>query len=80
MEIKILGTESTKRDYLFTVVQIAVQELGYDNIIIKIEEDQFMNYGTIHYPVFIIDNNIIFEGIVPAISEIKNFIMKFYQK
>jgi len=80
MEIKILGKESTKRNYLLDIIKAAIFELGFDLKIICIEEEvMFKNYNIKQTPALIINERIIFEGHVPRITEIKNVIKKFMQ-
>jgi predicted DsbA family dithiol-disulfide isomerase len=75
MEIKILGKTSTKRDYLITVVQTALFELGMDIKIAKEEDNTIIqSYGIKLTPALLIDEKIVIEGSVPAITEIKKII------
>jgi hypothetical protein len=76
MVIKILGKISSKRDFMFTVVQTAIWELQLNIQVIKIEDDTEINvYKIDHTPVLLIDDKPMFEGIVPGITEIKEAII-----
>lgn len=63
MEIKILGMGCAKCMKLYDFAQGAVEELGIDASIQKVEDiKDIMSYGVMSTPALVIDKKVIFAG------------------
>lgn len=77
MEIAILGTGCTKCNNLEKVTRQAVEELGVDAHIIKVEDIvKIMEYNVMTTPALVVDGKVVVKGRVPAVKEIKEWINK----
>jgi small redox-active disulfide protein 2 len=75
MEIKVLGTGCTKCKNLETATQEAVNELGIDATITKVEDImQIMEYNVMSTPALVVDGKVVLKGKVASVNEIKELI------
>lgn len=80
MEIKILGPGCPKCKTLEQATRTAVQELGIDANVTKVEDIvAIMGYGVMRTPGLVIDEKVIFSGKVPSVNELKEIISKSQQ-
>jgi small redox-active disulfide protein 2 len=77
MEIKILGTGCPKCKTLEQSTRNAVQELGVDANVTKVDDIvAIMGYGVMRMPGLVIDEKVIFSGKIPSVNELKEIISK----
>jgi len=77
MNIKILGTGCPKCKTLEKVTRQAVDELGIEATIEKVEDIvKIMAYNVMHTPVLVIDEKVVLKGIVPGVSQVKEIIIR----
>jgi small redox-active disulfide protein 2 len=77
MEIKILGPGCPKCKTLEKVTRQAVDELGIEATIEKVEDIvKIMEYKVMHTPVLVINGKIVLKGIVPGVSQVKEVIIQ----
>ncbi len=70
MEIKILGTGCPNCQRLETTTRNAVEELGIDANITKVEDImKIMEYGIMRTPGLVINEKVVLSGKVPAKTE-----------
>lgn len=75
MEIKVLGAGCAKCKKLEKVTYQAVDELGIEATIEKVEDMiKIMEFGVMATPALVVNDKVIVSGRVPKISEIKNFL------
>jgi len=75
MEIKVLGTGCAKCKPLENATIQAVEELGIDATVTKVEDFiEIMKLGVMTTPALVVDGKIIVKGRVPSVSEIKEMI------
>ncbi|MDD4344269.1 MAG: thioredoxin family protein [Eubacteriales bacterium] len=75
MKIEILGMGCPKCKKTTQNAQQAVEELGIDAEIIKVEElDKITEYGVMMTPALVIDGEVYSPGKVLSVEEIKNAI------
>lgn len=80
MEIKILGTGCPKCKALEQATQNAINELGFQATISKVEDIvDIMNYGVMRTPALVINEKVVLSGRVPNVKEIKEIITKSQQ-
>lgn len=76
MKIKILGTNCSKCNTLFNNTRIAAEELKLHSEILKVENiEEMLAYPILRTPAMVINEKLIFSGIVPEISEIKQILI-----
>jgi small redox-active disulfide protein 2 len=77
MEIKILGPGCPKCKTLEKVTRQAVDELGIEATIEKVEDIvKIMEYKVMHTPVLVINGKIVLKGIVPGVSQVKEVLIQ----
>ncbi|WP_240971180.1 thioredoxin family protein [Flammeovirga aprica] len=77
MEIKVLGTGCTKCKTLEKQTNQAVEELGINADVIKVEDIvEIMNYNIMATPALVINGKVVVKGKVPSTTEIKEFLTK----
>ncbi|MFZ0471145.1 MAG: thioredoxin family protein [Bacteroidales bacterium] len=77
MNIKILGTGCPKCKTLEKVTRQAVDELGIEATIEKVEDIvKIMAYNVMHTPVLVINEKIVLKGIVPGVSQVKEILIQ----
>ena len=75
MKITVYGTGCSKCKAVEKAVKEAVDKLGADAEIVKIEElDKIMELGILSLPALAIDNEIKVTGRIPTSSEIEKWI------
>lgn len=75
MEIKILGTGCARCKALEKVTKQAVEELGLDASIEKVEDIQkIMEYRIMRTPGLVLNEEVILSGLVPTVKEMKEII------
>lgn len=71
-KIEVLGTGCAKCKRLFDNVQAAVKELGITAEVVKVEDlDAIVESGVMMTPALFINGEVIAEGRVPDVNEIK---------
>ena len=74
-KIEVLGTGCAKCKRLFDNVQAAVKELGIAAEVVKVDDiDAIATSGIMMTPGLIIDSEIVSEGRVPDVNEIKSLL------
>jgi small redox-active disulfide protein 2 len=77
MEIKILGTGCANCRNLEKATYNAVADLELKADISKVEDiQQIMSYGVMRTPALVVDGKVLVYGRVPAVSEIKEMLLK----
>lgn len=80
MEIKVLGTGCPKCKALEQATQNAINELGVQATIKKVEDIvDIMNYGVMRTPALVINEKVVLSGRVPDAKELKEIITKSQQ-
>ncbi len=80
MEIKVLGTGCPKCKALEQATQNAINELGVQATITKVEDIvDIMNYGVMRTPALVINEKVVLSGRVPDAKELKEIITKNQQ-
>jgi len=75
MIIKILGTGCAKCKQLTANAQQAVNEMGIDATIEKVEKiEDIMNYGVMQTPALVVDEQVKIMGRVPSPEDIKKYL------
>ena len=75
MDIKILGPGCKNCVLLYKMTSQAVQELGFDATIEKIEDyGQIAAYGVMSTPALVLDGVVAFSGRVPTQSSLREII------
>ncbi len=73
--IEVLGTGCAKCKRLFDNVQAAVKELGITAEVVKVDDiDAIATSGIMMTPGLLIDGEIVTEGRVPDVNEIKSLL------
>lgn len=74
-QIKVLGTGCSKCKTTFQNAEAAVQQLGIEAYVIKIEDiEEMMRYNVLTTPVLMIDDVAKIKGRIAQIDEIKEFL------
>ena len=80
MEIKVLGTGCPKCKALEQATQNAINELGVQATITKVEDIvDIMIYGVMRTPALVINEKVVLSGRVPDAKELKEIITKSQQ-
>lgn len=75
MEIKILGTGCPKCKKLEQSASKAVEELGLDATITKVEDImEIMNYGIATTPAMVVDGKVVLKGRTASVEEVKKML------
>jgi small redox-active disulfide protein 2 len=73
--IKILGTGCAKCNKLYELTKEAVEALGIENELSKIDDIQeIMKYGIMMTPALIVDDEVKTVGKVPSVDELKEIL------
>jgi small redox-active disulfide protein 2 len=74
-KIKILGTGCAKCNKLFELTKEAVEALGIENELNKIDDIQeIMKYGIMMTPALVVDDEVKTVGKVPSVEELKEIL------
>ena len=75
MNIKVLGTGCTKCKHLEKRTKQAIDELGIEATIEKVEDiQQIMEYAIMITPGLVINEEVILSGQLPRVSELKEIL------
>jgi small redox-active disulfide protein 2 len=75
MKLEILGTGCAKCEQLYQNTQKAVQELGIDVEIVKVEDiDKIVDYGVMMTPGLVIDGEVKSTGKALSPAQIKKYL------
>ena len=75
MKIEVLGTGCSKCKMLYENVKKALEEIGKDAEVIKIEDiPTIMKYGVMSTPALVVDGKVLFSGKVASAGEIKDLL------
>jgi small redox-active disulfide protein 2 len=75
MKIEVLGMGCTKCKKLAEVAARAVQELGIEAEIVKVEEaKEIMKYNILSTPGLVVDGQLKAAGRLPSLDEVKGFL------
>jgi small redox-active disulfide protein 2 len=78
MEIKVLGTGCANCKSLERTVRRAVEEMGIEARVVKVEEIQkIIAYGIMRTPALVVDEKVVLSGRVPSVKEMKEIIGKY---
>ncbi|HPS71271.1 MAG TPA: thioredoxin family protein [Bacteroidales bacterium] len=78
IEIKILGASCGKCKKLERITNEVITENKFNANVAKIVDlSQIMAYGYLNLPAFVINEKVIFKGIVPSKNQIKDVITNF---
>ncbi|GBF36786.1 MAG TPA: thioredoxin family protein [Methanothermococcus okinawensis] len=80
MIIRVLGTGCPKCKKTYENVKKAVEELGIDAEILKVEDIDKISEWIMLTPGVVFDNVVVFEGKVPTVEEIKRELKKYLEK
>jgi len=76
MIIKVLGTGCTNCKKLEAHVKKAVQQLGIEAVVEKVENlQEVMAYGVMTTPALVVDEQVKVMGRVPSIEDIKKYLV-----
>ena len=77
MEIKVLGTGCAKCGKVYENVKKAIEELGIDAELEKVEDiDKIISFGVFMTPAVVINGEIKASGRIPSTEEIKKWIQE----
>ena len=77
MEIKILGTGCPSCKMLENTTRQAVQELGVDADVIKVEDMvDILNHNVMRTPALVIDGKVVSAGKKLSLDQVKNLLKK----
>ena len=77
MEIKVLGPGCVRCRGLDQRVRKAVDQLGLDATVTKVEDIQeIMAYGIMKTPALVIDEKVVMTGSLPTLTDVKAFLLK----
>jgi small redox-active disulfide protein 2 len=77
MNIKILGPGCPKCKTLEKITRQAVDELGIEATIEKVEDIvKIMAYNVMHTPVLVINEKVVLKGVVPGVSQVKEILIQ----
>jgi len=75
MEIKVLGTGCAKCGKVYENVKKALEELGVDAEVEKVEDiDKIISFGVMMTPAVVINGKVKASGRIPSTEEIKKWI------
>ena len=75
MNIKVLGSGCAKCNKLEQLVREVVQEEGLDAEVEKVADpSEIINYGVMVTPALVVDERVLFSGIVPDKSKLKEWL------
>lgn len=79
MEIKVLGTGCAKCKTLEKTTYQAIEELGINASISKVEDIiEIMKFGVMTTPALVVDGKVIIKGKAPSVADIKQLLALVY--
>ena len=76
-KIEVLGSGCARCKQTAKVMQMAVEELGIDAVIEKIEDiNEIIDRGVLATPAVAINGKIVFSGKIPSLKEAKSLLSK----
>ena len=78
LNIKIIGTENLKQKALANRVRQAIDTMMIDAKIVEITSlEEIIAYDIIQTPALVIRNQVLSQGIIPQVAELKRLIAAF---
>ena len=78
LNIKIIGTEDIKQKALANRVRQAIDTMTIDAKIVEITSlEEIIAYDIIQTPALVIRNQVLSQGIIPQVAELKRLIAAF---
>ena len=78
LNIKIIGTEDIKQKALANRVRQAIDTMMIDAKIVEITTlEEIMAYNIIQTPALVIRNQVLSQGIIPQVADLKRLIAAF---
>lgn len=78
LKIKIIGTEGIKQKALVKRMKQAIDALKIDATIVEITSlEDIIAYNIIQTPALVVRNQVLSQGIIPQIAELKTLITAF---
>ncbi|MBN2481010.1 MAG: TM0996/MTH895 family glutaredoxin-like protein [Bacteroidales bacterium] len=75
MEINILGTGCPRCKALEKAVKDSLEELKVTAYVSKVDDIvRIMEYGVMHTPALVINNNVVLSGRIPSSAELKEIL------
>ncbi len=75
MEIKVLGPGCYRCRELEKVTKKAIEELGIDAQLIKVDQmDEILSYGISRTPGLVVDGKVVLSGRIPGVDEVKKLL------
>jgi small redox-active disulfide protein 2 len=76
-KIEILGESCPKCKQTIKIMEMAVQELGIDAVIEKVQDiDKIISRGVVATPAVAIDGKVVLSGKIPTLDEAKVLLSK----
>lgn len=77
MEIKVLGTGCAKCGKVYENVKRAIEELGIDAEVEKVEDiGEIISFGVMMTPAVVINGEVKVSGRIPSTGEIKKWLLE----
>ncbi len=77
MEIKVLGMGCAKCSLLFNHTQQAIQLLGWNETVEKVEDlDRILQYGVLHTPALLIDGQVVLSGQTATVETLRDLLVQ----
>ncbi|GAF03675.1 thioredoxin family protein [Saccharicrinis fermentans] len=75
MEIQVLGTGCAKCKSLEKVTREAVEQLGIEASVTKVEDIvKIMEFGVMTTPALVVDGKVVLKGSVPKLDQLKKLL------
>lgn len=75
MEVKVLGTGCTRCKQLYAQVDQAIQQLGLNATLVKVEKiDEIIRHGVLATPAIVINGEVKVAGRMPNAAELTNWL------
>lgn len=75
MDIKVLGTGCKKCKALEENVKLALQEMGSDNVVQKVEDiKEIVKYRVLSTPALVVDEKVLSAGKVLSVNDVKKLL------
>ncbi|NPU89046.1 MAG: thioredoxin family protein [Fervidobacterium sp.] len=76
-KIEVLGAGCPKCKQAIKIMEMAVQELGIDAVIEKVQDiDEIISRGVVTTPAVAIDGKVVLSGKIPTLDEAKALLSK----